>query len=211
MAQRNAELALGSEVAPALQDWASRVDELQARARPMRTDNRLDRHEWLRLPDGRLLKCDALDHHQGHDLIGCQDLSWDVAGAIAEFDLDPDEGERLIEAVQGASGRSIDPDLLAFLRSAYLSFRLGQASMSGDMVAGDPAEAARHQVQVARYAAKLRVELGLGEPVRAEQSEHQTLFFRRKPASVFSRNEPDREQTCPNSVHEEEAPPRGPG
>jgi hypothetical protein len=30
----------------------------------------------------RLLKTDALDYHAGHDPIGCQDIAWDIAGAI---------------------------------------------------------------------------------------------------------------------------------
>lgn len=125
MCRRNIALALGERAA-----WAvDRFDE-QALSRcdsRVRTDNKLDREEWLRLPDGRLVKTDALDHHQGHDLIGCQDPAWDVAGAIVEFGLDAAQADRLI----AAAGLTIDRQLLAFDRLAYCAFRLGQAELGG--------------------------------------------------------------------------------
>jgi len=101
--------------------------------RRVRTDNKLDREEWLRLADGRLIKTDALDHHRGHDLIGCQDAAWDTAGAIAEFDLDDAQARRLI----AASDLPIHAALLAFYRIAYAAFRLGQATLSGDRGGAD--------------------------------------------------------------------------
>ena len=60
---------------------------LKGAVRRVETDNRLHAWEWLHTPDGRLLKTDALDHHAGHDLIGCQDITWDIAGATVELDL----------------------------------------------------------------------------------------------------------------------------
>jgi hypothetical protein len=53
--------------------------KLRPRVRPVLTDNRLHRWEWIAAPDGRWLKTDALDHHAAHDLIGPQDIAWDVA------------------------------------------------------------------------------------------------------------------------------------
>jgi hypothetical protein len=98
----------------------------------VRTDNKLDRREWLRSRDGRLLKTDALDHHQAHDLIGCQSVEWDVAGAITEFALEFGQTGRLI----AATGLPIDASLLAFFRIAYPAFRLGQAVLAGNPDAG---------------------------------------------------------------------------
>jgi hypothetical protein len=97
----------------------------------VRTDNRMDRTNWLRTPDGRLIKADAIDHHQAHDLIGCQDAAWDVAGAIAEFELSDRGAEALIQLIE-QNGRGIDPELLAFYRIAYAAFRLGQATLAKD-------------------------------------------------------------------------------
>jgi len=128
MSRRNAGLALGKNAARRLNCWESRVAELGKRVRRVRTDNKLDREEWLRLAGGQLFKTDAVDHHRGHDLIGCQDAAWDVAGAIAEFELDETQARRLITA----SSLSIDAELLAFYRLAYAAFRVGQATLSGE-------------------------------------------------------------------------------
>ena len=131
MCRRNIGLAVGDE-------FASKVDRFDAEALPrrvtrVRTDNKMQPEEWLRLNDGRLLKTDALDHHRAHDLIGCQGLEWDVAGAIEEFALGPGEASRLIDAV----GTNVDPDLLAFYRAAYAAFRLGYSELAGDRPARD--------------------------------------------------------------------------
>jgi hypothetical protein len=121
MCRRNISLAFGETACRALDRFDARA--LQQRVRRVRTDNKLDRHEWLRSLGGRLIKTDALDHHQGHDLIGCQDLAWDVAGAGVEFGLTPEETARLIDA----TGSMVDGELLDFCRIAYASFRLGRA------------------------------------------------------------------------------------
>src|SRR5439155_22039572 len=116
MSRRNIGLALGEGAAQALHRWDPQ--SLERRVARVRTDNKLDRHEWLRC-EGRLIKTDALDHHQGHDLIGCQDVAWDVAGAGIEFPLTGDEPERLV----AATGLPIDRQLLGFYSIVYCSCR----------------------------------------------------------------------------------------
>lgn len=143
MCRRNLSVALGDGVLPALDAWPSRLSELSRRIVRVRTDNRLDRGHWLRLPNGRLMKTDALDHHCAHDLIGCQDIAWDVAGATVEFGLDHREAERLIQETEDASDRQIDRELLDFYRLAYCCFRLGQARL-----ASDEARASQYQTAV---------------------------------------------------------------
>jgi hypothetical protein len=134
MCRRNISLTLRESACAGLECFDAAT--LQPQVRRVRTDNKLDRHEWLRTADGRLLKNDAVDHHQAHDLIGCQDLAWDVAGAIEEFVLDQDETDRLI----ASTGCSVDVELLDFYRVAYASFRLGRAEL-----AAEAAEAARYR------------------------------------------------------------------
>ena len=63
------------------------IAALSRRVRPIRVDGRMHPWEWIVGRDGALVKTDALDHHQAHDLIGCQDAAWDLAGAAIEFDL----------------------------------------------------------------------------------------------------------------------------
>ncbi|MDB5682550.1 MAG: hypothetical protein JWM75_248, partial [Sphingomonas bacterium] len=128
---------------------------MESRVVRMATDNRCDPHEWLRLPDGRILKADALDHDAAHDLIGAQDLAWDVAGIAAEFDLDEDAMGQLVAATERAAGRAIDRALLGFLLPCYCAFRLGAAQLAADGLGGWTAEQARNRTAVARYAARL--------------------------------------------------------
>jgi hypothetical protein len=150
MTRRNLSLMGGAVAAAASRPLAGDLNTLSRRVVRVRTDNKLDRHEWLR-SGGRLLKADALDHHIAHDLIGCQDVSWDVTGAIAEFDLDGRETADLISGVEQAAGRQVDRELLAFYRIAYAAFRLGQFSMGADMCADASAESGRLRRSAARH------------------------------------------------------------
>jgi hypothetical protein len=153
MCRRNVSLSLGDQLATSLDGWETRTGPLCRRVVRVRTDNRLDRHEWLRCADGRLLKTDALDHHAAHDLIGCQDLAWDVAGGIVEFGLDEGEAERLVAATERASGRQVDRELLEFHRFVYCCFRLGQATLGAEICRDDTAERERLTRNAQCYAA----------------------------------------------------------
>ena len=159
MARHNTAEALGPDAARAFDAWTpAQIESLARRVRPVEVDGRLHAWEWLVLPDGRLQKADALDHHAGHDLVGCQDIAWDVAGAAVELALDP---HALLPALADRAGTRIDPDLLTLLTPCYLAFQLGFSSMA-QAATGDPNEAARHARSVERYATRLREGLGNG-------------------------------------------------
>jgi hypothetical protein len=155
MIRRNVALALGPQALPGLETWAERLPRFGHLIVRSQTDNRLDRQEWLQLPGGQLLKSDALDHCQAHDLVGCQDIAWDVAGASIEFDLDRREASRLAAEVGRVAGRLLDPELLQFMTLAYLSFRLGQATVASDLGAGEPSERQRVHALACRYRVRL--------------------------------------------------------
>jgi hypothetical protein len=155
MSRRNVALTLGDAAAGSVDGWPPRLDALSRRVVRVRTDNRMDRHEWLRLSSGRLIKTDALDHHSAHDLIGCQDIASDVAGAIIEFGLDAREADALVAATEHASGRHVDPELLEFYLIAYLAFRLGQASIAAQSCAPGAADLHRLTPAARRYAAEI--------------------------------------------------------
>lgn len=154
MARFNAGELLGAG-AVRLDGWRDRLAALSSRVVRVQTDNRCQPHEWRRRPDGSLLKCDAIDHCASHDLVGCQDMAWDVAALEAEFDLDAAAGARLRRAVEAAAGRPLDAELLAFYRPCYLAFRAGEHSLAAQTLAGWPAEQRRNEVAAARYAAAL--------------------------------------------------------
>lgn len=156
MARHNAGRILGPEGAEALAHWTEDALAVLARSvRPVAIDGRMQPWKWLTLPDGRLLKGDALDHHAGHDLVGCQDIAWDIVGAVQEFGFSPEEQHDLAELVAGTGGRPLDPRLLAFLTPCYLAFQAGVLTLALD-AAGDPAEAHRLRRRLDRQTARLR-------------------------------------------------------
>ena len=158
MARVNAVEALGEAAAAAsvLQPlrWASAPP-----ARRVWTDNRLHAREWLSLPEGGWLKTDAVEHAAAHDLVGAQDIAWDVAGARVEFGLDAMETALLLE--QLAASAPVDPDLVALLEPAYLAFQLGSFSMAADAHGHWSQEQARLRRAADAYRIRLIAGLGL--------------------------------------------------
>jgi hypothetical protein len=155
MARFNTSQTLGEEAARDLDLLLRGAGLIEGAVRRVETDNRLHAWEWLRTPDGRLLKTDALDHHAGHDLIGCQDIAWDIAGAAVELDLSESECLRLCRIVAGQSGHPVNPDLLALLTPCYLAFQMADHAMAAKSVAPDSAEAVRLRAVTDRYIRRL--------------------------------------------------------
>jgi hypothetical protein len=155
MARTNAREALG-DAASRLDCWEPQLGRLDAAIRRVWTDNRLHAWEWLALPGGRLLKADAVDHAAAHDLIGCQDIAWDIAGATVELDLSAEERDRLRAAVAREAGRVVEAALIEFLTPCYLAFQLGYHTMAADAFGWNPVEAARARRAAGRYAEALR-------------------------------------------------------
>lgn len=117
MAAYNAGQLLGPTASDAVR---ARLEPLlSASLRPARIDGRMHAWEWLVLPDGRILKADALDHDDAHDLVGCQDIGWDIAGARVELGLTRQEAGRLCARAEA------DEALLDGFEIAYLAFQAG--------------------------------------------------------------------------------------
>lgn len=158
-ARHNGLEALGNQGAAAWDRHGREAARLQSRVRPVRTDNRMHAWEWL--ADGnRLLKTDAVDHHAGHDLVGCQDPAWDVAGAMAEFGLGGAESRRLVEGL-ARRGCAIDAALLRFCVPAYLGFQLGHFHLAAQDAAAGP-ERTCLALHADRYAQMLQHRLADG-------------------------------------------------
>ncbi len=168
MARRNTELALGPHWSDQLSGWEGEVARLDAAIQPVAIDGRMDAHKWLGLADGRLLKADATDHCAAHDLVGCQDILWDVAGAATELSLESAAVDALASAVGAADARPDDRLLLAFCRICYPAFRLGQASLALSAMAPDAPEAARLCERIEMLSADLRRAISAGIPPVAE-------------------------------------------
>lgn len=155
MARHNTAERFGEDLALRLEPWAAALPRLAAEVRPVVTDNRMQAWEWLDCLGGRLLKTDALDHHNAHDLVGCQDIGWDVVAAGIELDLSADERAALLRTVEDETGRPLDPDLLAFLTLCYLAFQMGSCALAAESLQGWPAESARLKAASERYAGVL--------------------------------------------------------
>jgi hypothetical protein len=95
-------------------------------------DGRLHSWEWRRAPGGKLIKTDAIDHSCAHDLIGCQDIAWDVAGAACEFGLSDSEAGGLARLVSDAAGAPVDMATVEFFSICYAAYQAGYWAMHGD-------------------------------------------------------------------------------
>jgi len=157
MARYNAKQALGEHTAVALERVLPDIDSMAVPVRRIYSDNRMQPWEWI-VTGGELIKTDALDHSVAHDLVGCQDVTWDIAGAAVEFSLSDQDTRQLCTIVHNESGHPVSPALLSFMLPCYLAFQLGAHAMAADALKGN-AEESRLRLAVARYGTLLRTYL----------------------------------------------------
>ncbi|MGK9054578.1 hypothetical protein [Neorhizobium petrolearium] len=154
MAVFNIGEAAGSETAEEVRRLIGSPGRFRGRLHRVDTDNRLHPWEWLMTADGRLMKTDALDHNAAHDLVGCQDIAWDVAGACVEFDLSIEERNRVAELVAREADCDLREDVLAVFEACYLGFQIGLWSQARARAGGQ--EAARIESHIKRCLGRLR-------------------------------------------------------
>jgi hypothetical protein len=157
MAHYNTKQALGEQAASTLDQTLPSVDGLSGHVRRVFTDNHMQPWEWLVIGD-RLIKTDALDHCATHDLVGCQDTAWDIAGAAVEFSLSAQDIDLLCIIVEEESGHPVSPALLSFLVPCYLAFQIGVHTMAAEALRGNEEET-RLRLAVERYGLLLRSQL----------------------------------------------------
>ncbi|MET0483730.1 MAG: hypothetical protein ABWZ27_12610 [Aestuariivirgaceae bacterium] len=155
MAVLNTGEVLGQGFADRLARQLSALPSHEAALARCATDNRLQPFEWLVQPDGQLIKADALDHAFGHDLVGCQDIAWDLAGTAVEFDLDDEERGTLARRVERISGRGIGRQFISSLEPCYLAMELGRTHF-GFALPSDTGDRNRLHRSHRRYARKLQ-------------------------------------------------------
>lgn len=153
MATANAREAIGIG-ALALEKWLGKLAELERSVVPIEIDGRMHAWEWLVRIDGTIVKTDAVDHHASHDLVGCQDVAWDLAGAQVELCFESHEVEHASRIIADIAGRAPDPGLVAFYRVCYVAFQLGRHEHAIAMASA--VEARRLRAIVERYTSQLR-------------------------------------------------------
>jgi hypothetical protein len=154
MALFNVGEAMGPHAAERLRGRIGDCGAKGGKLRRVDTDNRLHAWEWVIAPGGRILKTDALDHSGAHDLVGCQDIAWDVAGACVEFDLNPKARDKLARVVERAADRELPADLLATFEACYLGFQLGLWTNAWST--SNNAERGRIEALLKRYTRRVR-------------------------------------------------------
>lgn len=157
MALANVREAGGEELARAAEERFD-ASGFPGDAPSVALDGRMQPHEWLRT-NGAMLKVDATDHHADHFFPGCGDIAWDLAGAAVEFGLSSDARDALTRRYQALSGdRQVNRRLPGYL-VAYLSCRLGYATLAAETLEGTD-DGARFDRLSRRYLRALRRELG---------------------------------------------------
>jgi hypothetical protein len=154
--RHNGAMALGPGAARPLERLCELDRPSNSAMRRVATDNRMHAWEWLETGDGAFIKADAIDHCAAHDLIGCQDIAWDIAGAAVEFGYSADQRADLCRLVERASGEPINSRLLGFLTPCYLAFQLGYYAIAADALASVPREAQRLRARADYYCDHLR-------------------------------------------------------
>lgn len=155
MALHNIGCAIGTRAADRYAPLLRNGLRLESKVRRIDSDNRLHTWEWIRSDEGQLIKADALDHSAGHDLVGAQDVTWDIAGAVVEHELSESETDELCRLVGERRGQPIDPGLLAVLKISYLAFQLGLWTTAAEAAVG--AEQARLADFSLRYRRALEI------------------------------------------------------
>lgn len=98
---------------------------------PVIADAKMQPHEWLRTPDGRMLKTDGASHGDDHFFPGPADIAWDLAGASVEWEMSPATEERFFAEYRKASGDDARGRMAAW-KLAYTLFRLGYCQMAAE-------------------------------------------------------------------------------
>jgi hypothetical protein len=109
--------------------------ELLRTTDPVLVDGRMQPFEWIESREGELLKTDAISHGDNHFFPGPCDIIWDLAGAIAEWDLSFEAAEFLVRRFKQLSGIDVAHKLDTYLL-AYCVFRLGFCKMAASTVSG---------------------------------------------------------------------------
>ncbi|MDB4976336.1 MAG: cell division protein FtsK [Myxococcaceae bacterium] len=160
MLKHNVGELMGQEAAETLSRYDALLPSLQETQRVTAVDSKLEPHEWLVTREGRLLKCDAEDHHAGHDCIGSQDPAWDLAGAALELGFDDAELEQARAALLERAAYRLDDAKLRFYQLAYAAFRAGRAHYGEQALRGwNEPDAARVRSERARYVQALQARL----------------------------------------------------
>lgn len=122
---------------------------------PAIADGRMQPHEWLLNPDGKMLKTDSGSHGDDHFFPGPADIAWDLAAAIVEWEMNPEQEKAFLDLYRRASGDDACSRVDHFI-AAYSIFRAAYSVMAANAL-GESDESRRFLRAAEKY--KLGVRL----------------------------------------------------
>ena len=123
--------------------------------RPVIADGRMQPHEWLITPDGKMLKTDSGSHGDDHFFPGPSDIAWDLAGAIVEWQMTGQQTNALLAHYGNLSGDNAAGRIADFV-VAYTVFRAAFCLMAANALGGSD-EAIRMKHASEKYRKSLLV------------------------------------------------------
>ncbi|MBN1600501.1 MAG: hypothetical protein JW915_02780 [Chitinispirillaceae bacterium] len=98
-------------------------------------DGRMQLHKWLQF-DNHIIKIDNTDHYHDQFFPGCQDIAWDIAGGIIEWDLNYDQEKYFTNAYIKESGDISVRKRVCPNKIAYCAFRVGISKLFAESLKG---------------------------------------------------------------------------
>jgi hypothetical protein len=121
---------------------------------PVIADGRMQPHEWLLAPDGRVMKVDGGSHGDDHFFPGPTDIAWDLAGCIVEWQMNREQARTFLETYRKLSGDNPELRVPGFIH-AYRIFRCAYSLMAANALHGT-SEQARLKRAADHYLESLR-------------------------------------------------------
>jgi hypothetical protein len=121
-------------------------------------DGSMRPHDWVALPDGRLLKTAGADHGDGHFAPGPTDPAWDAAAHAEAFGLDEQATAAFADDLAARLGDPALPRRLPLLRAAVLAFGHGYARLAATGL-GDAPDGRRFAEEAAALRTRLAAAL----------------------------------------------------
>lgn len=118
-------------------------------------DGHMMPHEFLKTDTG-IVKVDHIEHHCDQFFHGVQNICWDMAGFLVEFELDKRKREHFLENFTSTDSYVFQRQ--QFFNVAYLAFRLGYVTLAADSLKGEP-DAEGFEKLKKKYCTMLRNEL----------------------------------------------------
>ncbi|NLW31556.1 MAG: hypothetical protein GXY77_08890 [Fibrobacter sp.] len=120
-------------------------------------DGHVMSHEWIKTENG-FKKVDSLEHWSDQFFIGCQNIAWDIAGFMIEFELEEKMKRKLVDHYIRLTNDVDIESRLPFYLTAYCAFRIGYITLA-NLSVPDTKEKERFAVLKRKFREFLKIQL----------------------------------------------------